>query len=250
MKLKLRKLSIVLVALVVLLTAGCSAKTRPPSTDYGAGGVYHDDQHGFKINFTSEWKNHKTTSEGWTASNGESGPGVRFRKATNEVKVTGIVVRIFTVQQWNALQNNEFTVKGAQPRLELRARNAKYVFLLDWGATLTGISDTVDVENMIHNTRAFQVASMGVIPEEGAEEIVREALKEYPYSLDSAFPILDIRRNADTQYAGQDCYSYTAVENGNENNCLVTKETGVVYRFNPSKNKYGMLCPGVPLIYQ
>jgi hypothetical protein len=103
--------------------------------------VYENNQYGFRFTLPEGWKGYTIVDEKWNglalagAQTGkivENGPIIYIRHPqwTAEKPRQDIPIMIFTITQWNSLQNQEISVGAAPiPPSEL-GRNSRYVFAL------------------------------------------------------------------------------------------------------------------------
>ena len=101
---------------------------------------YRDTQYGFDISLPATWKGYSVIAETWTGyTNGsqgqvasEQGPEVLIRhpKWTSQSPRQDIPIMVFTMTQWNLIQQEGFYVSAAPIGPSELARNSTYVFAL------------------------------------------------------------------------------------------------------------------------
>ena len=100
--------------------------------------AYVNPQYGFSFSLPESWKGYSIVNDEWKGlSIGDStvletGPTISIRhpKWTNENPRQDIPIMIFTVQQWDSLQNGKYHIGAAPIGPSELARNAQYVFAL------------------------------------------------------------------------------------------------------------------------
>jgi len=137
----------VVIGVVVLALVGYafwlgthSATQTPTQTQSSI--EYSNSQYGFKVTLPQDWKGYSTITGTWSgntvASNGEvqtnavQGPMISLRNPlwTQAKPYQDIPVMIFTVQQWNDLQQDKFHIGAAPINPSELGRNSVYVFAL------------------------------------------------------------------------------------------------------------------------
>jgi hypothetical protein len=99
---------------------------------------YQNDQYGFTFRLPESWQGYSVVETKWngTAIGGseaiESGPllSIRHPGWTEEKPRQDIPVMVFTIEQWNALQKEEFAVSAAPIGPKKLGADARYVFAL------------------------------------------------------------------------------------------------------------------------
>ncbi|MGE4283456.1 MAG: stalk domain-containing protein [Clostridia bacterium] len=105
------------------------------------GVVYKDTQYGFDFSLPDTWKDYKVVTDQWKGLSIEDledskaiekGPLIYIRHPewTIEKQRQDIPIMIFTLDQWNSLQNQEFHIGGAPMGPSELGRNAKFIFAL------------------------------------------------------------------------------------------------------------------------
>jgi len=100
--------------------------------------VYQNTQHGFKFFLPTSWKGYVIITGKWegVALGGsktiETGPliSIRHPQWTSEKQRQDIPIMIFTLSQWDSLQQEKFHIGAAPIGPRELARNAQYVFAL------------------------------------------------------------------------------------------------------------------------
>jgi len=99
--------------------------------------VYNNTEYGFKVNLPETWKGYTIVNSTWdgydTMGEGvikETGPLISIRHPlwTEENPRQDIPIMVFTIEQWNAMNNDEFHIGAAPINPSELARNSKYVF--------------------------------------------------------------------------------------------------------------------------
>ena len=126
-------------------TGSASAQASSGSssgTSSGAAGsvVYQNEQYGFTFTLPEEWNNYTIVTAQWDGSavtNGSeqtvtTGPQLSIRdpRWTEAHKRQDIPIMIFTLDQWNDLQQDKFHIGAAPIGPSELGRNNKYVFAL------------------------------------------------------------------------------------------------------------------------
>lgn len=103
--------------------------------------VYKNTQHGFTFSLPKSWEDYKIITDEWEglsiddSNQGEvieKGPiiSIRHPKWTSEEQQQDIPIMIFTIEQWEALEDGKFHIGAAPIGPTELARNSKYVFAL------------------------------------------------------------------------------------------------------------------------
>lgn len=103
--------------------------------------IYNNTQYGFAFTLPQSWKNYSIFTDKWegiaiagTQSGKivETGQIIKIRHPewTSQNPRQDIPIMIFTLAQWNSLQNEEFSVGAAPIAPRELGRNSKYVFAL------------------------------------------------------------------------------------------------------------------------
>ncbi|MFL0267469.1 M56 family metallopeptidase [Candidatus Clostridium radicumherbarum] len=107
----------------------------------GIGTVsYSDKIYGFSFSLPAEWKGFSIVNSMWEGSSltgdtskiTQTGPMISLRnpKWTSKAPMQDIPIMIFTINQWNSLQKDEFHIGAAPVNPSELGRNNKYVFAL------------------------------------------------------------------------------------------------------------------------
>ncbi|MBE3144690.1 MAG: hypothetical protein IMZ61_12335 [Planctomycetes bacterium] len=135
-------LSLVLLSLQVLFV-GCAhaVATTLPTTRPATSIEYRNTEYGFSFSLPASWKGYSIITDTWQGYtfngqrqsdvNVEQGPmiSIRHPQWTSEYPRQDIPIWVFTVAQWNSLQQGNYSVSAGGITTEL-GRNAKYVFAL------------------------------------------------------------------------------------------------------------------------
>jgi hypothetical protein len=103
--------------------------------------LYRNNQYGFTFKLPETWQRYSILSQQWTGYstgglhgdvNTEKGPQIIIRnpKWTSKNNWQPIPIMVFTLNQWNALQQLKFLVSAAAVLPTELGRNARYVFAL------------------------------------------------------------------------------------------------------------------------
>jgi len=103
--------------------------------------VYENTEYGFSFSLPADWKGYTIISSEWEGSAAdedsgekvvETGPVISIRdpRWSSETMRQDIPIMVFTLQQWNLLQNDEFHIGAAPVGPTELGRNNKYVFAL------------------------------------------------------------------------------------------------------------------------
>ena len=99
---------------------------------------YRNTEYGFSFSLPAGWKGYSIITDTWQGYNNgnselivEQGPTISIRHPlwTSENPRQDIPIMVFTLAQWNSLQQNNYSVSAGVIYTEL-GRNAKYVFAL------------------------------------------------------------------------------------------------------------------------
>jgi hypothetical protein len=130
-------LSLALISLQGMM-AGCtpSIATPLPTTRPAISIEYRNSEYGFSFSLPASWKGYSIITDTWRGyDNGnsnitvEQGPIISIRHPlwTSENPYQDIPIMVFTLAQWNSLQQGSYSVSAGGFYTEL-GRNAKYVF--------------------------------------------------------------------------------------------------------------------------
>ena len=110
-------------------------ETAPPQEQQQI--IYTNTQYGFSFILPLSWKSYKIIESTWEANPqegviAEQGPLISIRnpKWTSENPYQDIPIMIFTLAQWDSLQQGKFLVSAAPINPSELGRNTKYVFAL------------------------------------------------------------------------------------------------------------------------
>ncbi|KUO75258.1 MAG: hypothetical protein APF77_22340 [Clostridia bacterium BRH_c25] len=103
--------------------------------------VYNNTQYGFDFSLPESWKDHRIVNDKWegisqknpeSGKTAETGPviSIRHPQWTSQSPRQDIPIMIFTLAQWNLLQQGEFHIGAAPVGPRELARNTNYVFAL------------------------------------------------------------------------------------------------------------------------
>jgi len=142
---------ILLVAVVVFLAAQLVTKRNPPAVNQPVGNntpttgqpavlAYDNNQYGFSFSLPVSWTGYSIVNGIWTGyAAGDSGdkkfaegPQISIRHPlwTEKTPRQDIPIMVFTLSQWQDLQNDKFHIGAAPIGPSELGRNTKYVFAL------------------------------------------------------------------------------------------------------------------------
>lgn len=122
--------------------------------------VYTNKQYGFEFTLPSDWKGYTIVIDKWDgmptgdSTRKESGPLINIRNPlwTKENPYQDIPIMVFTIDQWNALQDDEFHIGAAPIGPNELGRNSKYVFAIPARYNFAFPSGYQDVEKILEGT--------------------------------------------------------------------------------------------------
>jgi hypothetical protein len=151
---------IFLAAAIFLIAAGCSAQA-PVSEKVN----YQNSNYGFNFSLPNSWKGYTILTDQWSGVNntnkGEvvvtTGPKISIRNPqwTEQKPWQDIPILVFTLDQWNNLQQDKFHIGAAPIGPRELGRNAKYVFALPARYNFADPIGVAEVEKII-NGKALQ----------------------------------------------------------------------------------------------
>lgn len=103
--------------------------------------VYKNDKYGFTVTLPSSWKGYTVLTQKWEGYSlvegqegkiSETGPEILIRHPqwTKETPRQDIPILVFTLDQWNGIQQEKFHIGAAPIGPSELARNSRYVFAL------------------------------------------------------------------------------------------------------------------------
>ncbi len=148
------------------LLGGCttSITLSLPSTQPEKTIEYHNSEYGFSFSLPASWKGYSIITDEWQGYtyNGqnevivEKGPIISIRHPlwTSKKPRQDIPIWVFTINQWNSFQQNQYSISAGGITTEL-GRNEKYVFALYSRynfAELTGFEEVITIfeRNPLH----------------------------------------------------------------------------------------------------
>ncbi|HHX96652.1 MAG TPA: hypothetical protein GX687_04220 [Clostridia bacterium] len=150
-------LTLILVLLLSIAVIGCSktpgdadpGKVVEPREDVdpvkdedNSTVIYENTQYGFSFSLPEGWRNYEIRSEQWEglplgedsndSKDVETGPliSIRHPEWTSADQRQDIPIMIFTLDQWESLEKEEFHIGAAPMGPKELAHNSKYVFAL------------------------------------------------------------------------------------------------------------------------
>jgi len=99
---------------------------------------YRNDRYGFKFSLPASWKGYTIVTGKWEGYTSdpylivEQGPliSIRHPQWTSQNPRQDIPIMVFTINQWNSLQQNKFYIGAAPINPDELGRNSRYVFAL------------------------------------------------------------------------------------------------------------------------
>lgn len=166
------------VLLLVLIAGGfyVAQKTGPKVTEKSAGDTvattaksqssgidYTNEDYGFSISLPDSWKGFSVISDNWEGYSldnqgqgqvmTESGPLISVRHPDWEYKSPrqDIPIMVFTISEWNDMQNDKFHIGAAPINPSELGRNSKYVFALPARYNFAYLPGYEEVDQIIQN---------------------------------------------------------------------------------------------------
>ena len=124
--------------------------------------IYINTEYGFSFSLPVSWNGYRIVTTKWegVAVGGaqgevpvETGPiiSIRHRKWTSEIPRQDIPIMIFTISQWNALQQDKFHIGAAPIGPKELGRNSKYIFALPARYNFAFPAGYEEVEEILKN---------------------------------------------------------------------------------------------------
>lgn len=131
----------------------------PTSTTDSNSLVYKNTQYDFSFLLPERWKGYSIVNDTWQGADLKSGKvvatgpmlSIRHPQWTPENQRQDIPIMIFTVDQWNALEQGEFHIGAAPVNPSELGRNIKYVFALPARYNYAFQSGYQEVEKILAN---------------------------------------------------------------------------------------------------
>lgn len=124
--------------------------------------IYRNEEYGFDFNLPGTWKGYTIVEDKWEGNpladsvdkTVLSGPMIRIRHPqwTEDRKRQDIPIIIFTIDQWESLQNEEFSVGAAPIAPRELGRNSEYVFALPARYNYEFLEGYEEVETIMENS--------------------------------------------------------------------------------------------------
>jgi hypothetical protein len=142
------------------LFAGCtpSVATPLPTARPAISIEYRNTEYGFSFSLPVSWKGYSIITDKWQGDtfNGQSevtveqGPIISIRHPlwTSEHPEQDIPIMVFTLAEWNSLQQGNYSVSAGGITTEL-GRNAKYVFALYSRYNVTDLPGIEEVKTIL-----------------------------------------------------------------------------------------------------
>lgn len=134
------------------------APPKPQAEDKAPAAAieYKDTKYGFTFSLPASWKGYKIVSEKWEGSDTrkgdiEHGPLIYIRHPawTKENPRQDIPIMIFTVAQWESVQEGNYLVNAAPISPNELGRNRKYVFALPPRANYADLAGVEEVDDIL-----------------------------------------------------------------------------------------------------
>lgn len=139
--------------------AGSADPSASPTANAG-GIVYQNTEYGFDFNLPKDWDGYTVIPQKWEGRSiaGEpkivaTGPILLIRnpKWTGAEPMQDIPIMVFTIDQWDALQREEFAVSAAPIGPSELGRNSKYVFALPARYNFSYLTGYEEVEEIMNS---------------------------------------------------------------------------------------------------
>lgn len=140
-------------------SAASSSVSSTAASSEQAGVVYHNTQYGFDLSLPDNWKGYTLVVGKWEGSSLEkdvskviaTGPMISVRNPAWTAKDPhqDIPIMVFTLDQWNAVQNESMSVGAAPAPPSELGRNNKYVFALPARYNYTFPTGFEEVEKLL-----------------------------------------------------------------------------------------------------
>ena len=178
---KFKRGALLYAVMALVLLAGCSEKgpseapppdpQSPPAQSQDDAGptpdadtvVYHNTEYGFDVSLPEGWKDYAIVASQWegkplSQDAGEqaaaSGPivSIRHPQWTAEKPRQDIPVMVFTLEQWDSLQQEEFALGAAPMGPTELGRNNQYVFALPARYNYSFLEGYEEVEQILQGS--------------------------------------------------------------------------------------------------
>lgn len=121
--------------------------------------VYNNRQYGFNFYLPQSWEDYTVIEDEWEGTyvagskNKETGPMllIRHPKWNTELKRQDIPIMIFTINQWQSIQDEELSVGAAPVGPKYLGNNEEYVFALPARYNFEFLEGYEEVENILEN---------------------------------------------------------------------------------------------------
>lgn len=137
--------------------SGQQPQPKPPA-EPAAAIEYKNTRYGFSFSLPAGWKDYKIVTDTWegsdTAKGGvEHGPLIYIRHPawTKENPRQDIPIMIFTVAQWESVQQGNYLVNAAPIVPNELGRNRKYVFALPPRANYADLAGVEEVDDILRH---------------------------------------------------------------------------------------------------
>ena len=162
---KYKKSVILIIAVAVISAVAIGLMLTPKdkvgyqNTNAGTGSiVYNNTQYGFRFTLPQSWNGYKIVKSEWDGVDSQSGKtidigsiiSIRHPLWTAQNPRQDIPIMIFTLAQWNALQQGKFHIGAAPIGPSELGRNSKYVFALPARYNYAFPTGYQEVENILN----------------------------------------------------------------------------------------------------
>ncbi|RAP78467.1 hypothetical protein [Paenibacillus montanisoli] len=119
--------------------------------------VYENTQYGFRFTLPDSWKGYTIVTDKWNGQDATDGKvaesgasiGIRHPEWTADKPRQDIPIYVFTIDQWNALQQEKFFIGAAPMGPSELTRNDKYVFALPARYNFAYLDGYQEVEDIL-----------------------------------------------------------------------------------------------------
>lgn len=150
--------------LISEVTLGKYEETTP--ADKPEAVIYKNTQYGFNFPLPDSWKGYKIVTGKWegTGKVNEEGPliSIRHPNWTDKTPRQDIPIMVFTLAQWDALQNGDFHIGAAPMNPSELGRNIGYVFALPARYNYAFPAGYEEVENILKDNPIQTIDKCGV----------------------------------------------------------------------------------------
>ena len=117
-------------------------------------------EYGFRIELPESWRGYSIIVGRWTATSGveASGPTITLRHPawTSDAPREDMPIMVFTHDQWDQVQNEDFRVSAAPIPPSAVGQNSKYVLALPPRWDFDQLPGVEEVDHAVHGLIAFE----------------------------------------------------------------------------------------------